>query len=79
MNKQFAKLAQSACLKEEIWHYLNGDPLICYTASDAAPEKFAKLVVRECANLIEVNYGQSEVSSNEVAKVLYDHFRVDSN
>ena len=43
---------------------------------DAFAEKFAELIVRECANLFEIEYGTSEVSGNEVAKVLKKHFGV---
>ena len=39
--------------------------------------KFAELIVRECANLFEIEYGTSEVSGNEVAKVLKKHFGVE--
>ena len=37
-------------------------------------DKFAELIVRECAELFEVEYGTSEVSGNEVARVLKEHF-----
>ena len=40
-------------------------------------QKFAELIVRECANLFEIEYGTSEVSGNEVAKVLKKHFGVE--
>ena len=40
-------------------------------------ETFAELIVRECANLFEIEYGTSEVSGNEVAKVLKKHFGVE--
>jgi hypothetical protein len=39
--------------------------------------RFAELIVRECADLFEVEYGPSEVSGNEVARVLKDHFGVE--
>ena len=39
-------------------------------------QKFAELIVRECANLFEINYGTSEVSGNEVARVLKQHYGV---
>ena len=39
-------------------------------------ERFAELIVRECANLFEIEYGTSEVSGNEVARVLQRHFGV---
>jgi hypothetical protein len=37
----------------------------------------AKLIVRECAELFEVEYGTSEVSGNEVARVLKKHIVVE--
>ena len=37
-------------------------------------EKFAELIVRDCA---EVEYGTSEVSGNQVARVLKEHFGVE--
>ena len=40
-------------------------------------EKFAELIVQECAELFEVEYGTSEVSGNEVARVLKEHFGVE--
>jgi len=40
-------------------------------------EKFAELIVRECADLFEVEYGQTEVNGNEVARVLKQHFGVE--
>jgi hypothetical protein len=40
-------------------------------------QKFAELIVRECANLFEIEYGTSEVSGNEVARVLQRHFGVE--
>jgi hypothetical protein len=40
-------------------------------------EKFAELIVRECADLFEVEYGKSEISGYQVATVLKEHFGVD--
>jgi len=45
--------------------------------SDEFMEKFAELIVKECTDLFEVEYGQSEVSGNEVANVLKRHFGVE--
>ena len=46
------------------------------TCDTSREEKFAELIVKECAELFEIEYGQSEVSGNEVAKVLKKHFGV---
>jgi len=40
-------------------------------------EKFAELIVRECADLFEVEYGKYAVSGNTVAEVLKRHFGVE--
>ena len=39
-------------------------------------EKFAELIVKECADLFEVEYGESVASGNEVARVMKRHFGV---
>ena len=49
----------------------------CEWEDDFDKEKFAELIVAECAELFEIEYGQSEVSGNEVAKVLKNHFGVE--
>ena len=47
------------------------------TKARARLEKYTELIVRECANLFEIEYGTSEVSGNEVARVLQRHFGVE--
>lgn len=49
----------------------------CYTNPAEFEQKFAELIVQDCADLFEVEYGQSEVSGNEVARVLKQHFGVE--
>jgi hypothetical protein len=49
----------------------------CYTNPAEFEQKFAELIVQDCADLFEVQYGQSEVSGNEVARVLKQHFGVE--
>ena len=44
---------------------------------DEYHEKFAELIVRECADLFEVEYGQAQVSGDDVARVLKQHFGVE--
>ena len=44
--------------------------------SETYDTKFAELIVRECANLFEVEYGESVASGNEVARVMKRHFGV---
>ena len=40
-------------------------------------QKFAELIVSECADLFEVEYGKSEISGYQVATVLKEHFGVE--
>ena len=58
----------------EVCYPEQGSPV---SVSATTLEKFAELIVRECANLFEIEYGTSEVSGNEVAKVLKKHFGVE--
>ena len=39
-------------------------------------QNLAELIVQECANLFEVEYGESVASGNEVARVMKRHFGV---
>lgn len=39
-------------------------------------EGLVELIIRECADLFEIEYGQSEISGNDVATVLKKHFGV---
>lgn len=39
-------------------------------------EKFAELIIRECTDLLEVEYGESTLGGNEVGRVLKQHFGV---
>jgi len=68
MNERIAKLYDQATILEG-----NGD----YVAGELDPVKFAELIVQECAELFEVEYGQTEVSGNEVARVLKQHFGIE--
>ena len=67
MNERIAKLYDQAIVIED-----GGD----YVCGELDPVKFAELIVQECAELFEVEYGQTEVSGNEVARVLKQHFGV---
>jgi nitrate/nitrite-specific signal transduction histidine kinase len=50
---------------------------LIYKTLEQNQEKFAELIVRKCAELFEVEYGTSEVSGNQVARVLKEHFGVE--
>ena len=40
-------------------------------------EKFAELIVRECADLFEVEWGDEKLTGNDVGYVVKKHFGVD--
>jgi len=67
MNERIRELAEQAEFSEKDLHI-----------QDDNFQKFAELIVRECADLVEVEYGQSEVTGSEVAQVLKRHFGVDN-
>lgn len=46
------------------------------TCATEQEEKFAELIVRECAELFEIEYGESELTGNDVVYVVKKHFRV---
>ena len=39
--------------------------------------KFAELIVRECADLFEVEWGEEKLTGNDVGYVVKKHFGVD--
>ena len=65
MNERIVELAKQ-CASQ--------DHLMIYGGNYA---KFAELIVRECADLFEVEYGKYAVSGNTVADVLKRHFGVE--
>jgi hypothetical protein len=42
-------------------------------------EKFAELIVRECADLFEVEWGDEKLTGNDVGYVVKKHFGIDNN
>ena len=75
MNERIEKLAEQA----GIWKpthdhktWVRGE----YISSPGELEKFAELIVRECADLLEVEYGQSALTGNAAAKSVKQHFGV---
>jgi hypothetical protein len=72
MNKRLKELMNQSMIK--VWgHGAFGES---ESYQDLDPEKFAELIVRECADLFEVEYGQSQVSGNDVAHTVKKHFGV---
>ncbi len=40
-------------------------------------EKFAELIVRECSDLFEIEWGEEKLTGNDVGYVLKKHFGVE--
>ena len=76
MNERFIKLALDAGLLNYVDHETPRRYFVHGHAEQEDVEKFAELIVRECANLFEVEYGESVASGNEVARVMKRHFGV---
>jgi hypothetical protein len=68
MNERFLDLA------ETIPGWTSSDDGAYIGPHSSSLKLYAELIVRECANLFEIEYGTSEVSGNEVARVLKKHF-----
>ncbi len=49
---------------------------IDYGTLDLDVEKFAELIVRECAALFEIEWGDEKLTGNDVGYVLKKHFGV---
>ena len=74
MNEKIKQLAdQARVVADEFQEQWKAGP----SNEEFFQEKFAELLIRACADLFEVEYGQSEVSGNEVARVLKEHFGVE--
>ena len=73
MNERIQEL-KDQCWVEKRWTVRQDNGM--WIEKHIDQEKFAELIVRECANLFEIEYGTSEVSGNEVARVLQRHFGV---
>lgn len=79
MNERIKELAEQALPNIKYWN----DEL---TKGIGAPknravtvdelEKFAKLIVRECSDLFEIEWGEEKLTGNDVGYVLKKHFGV---
>jgi hypothetical protein len=47
------------------------------TGKEFSREKFALLIVRECSNLFEIEWGEEKLTGNDVGYVLKKHFGVE--
>lgn len=48
-----------------------------YSITEEGYNKFAESIVRECADLFEVEYGNSAITGKRVCEVIKEHFGVE--
>ena len=74
MNERIKELAKQAgfnqYINENLWPQEHPE-------FNDLMEKFAELIVRECSDLFEVEYGDEKLSGNDVGYVLKKHFGVE--
>jgi hypothetical protein len=69
MNERIQELAEQARKTLATDAMMGGD-----FNMNAYEQKFAELIVGECAHLFEIEYGTSEISGDEVARILKRYF-----
>ena len=70
MNERIRLLAEQA----GFCHDINNGIYLC---APMHMEKFAELIVRECAGLFEIEWGDEKLTGNDVGYVLKKHFGVE--
>ena len=73
--KEFAGQAGFVLWKNESWN--SGDVVDWSASYDDELEKFAELIVKECADLFEVEWGEEKLTGNDVGYVVKKHFGVE--
>jgi len=72
MNDRFEHLMyQAGMTAQGCWDEMDG-------YQREAVEKFAALIVRECANYLENEYGKSIITGNDAADFIRKHFGVEA-
>ena len=67
MNERIRELAEQAGM------YIIDDKFSTY---GKFAENFAELIIRECANYLEIEYGKSVITGNDAADFIRKHFGV---
>ena len=82
MNQRFRQLAEQAKLKTELWN--NPEPFVIYKEDVNYPgglEKFAQLIVRECAQVSEDDITDGDAcctnTADRIARQIKKHFGVE--
>jgi hypothetical protein len=81
MNPQIRELAEQAerLAKDELAHLERVHNRL-YSLTEGREiynEKFAQLIIQECANLFEVEWGEEKLTGNDVGYVVKKHFGVE--
>ena len=81
MNERIKELAEQAKLKTELWN--NPEPFVIYKEDVNYPgglEKFAELIVRECAQVSEDDITDGDAcctnTADRIARQIKKHFGV---
>ena len=82
MNERIRELAEQAKLKTELWN--NPEPFVIYKEDVNYPgglEKFAQLIVRECAQVSEDDITDGDAcctnTADRIARQIKKHFGVE--
>jgi hypothetical protein len=70
MNERIQELADEA----RDWGYAEHSG---HTAQLLFEQKFAELIVKECSDLFEIEWGEEKLTGNDVGYVLKKHFGVE--
>ena len=83
MNPRIQELAYQAerLTRDELAHLerVHNRPYSPTEDREIYNEKFAQLIVRECAGLFEVEWGEEKLTGNDVGYVVKKHFGIDNN
>jgi len=82
LNERFRQLAEQAKLKTELWN--NPEPFVIYKEDVNYPgglEKFAELIVQECAQVSEDDITDGDAcctnTADRIARQIKKHFGVE--
>ena len=81
MNPRIQELAHQAerLAKDELAHLerVHNRLYALTEGREIYNEKFAQLIIQECANLFEVEWGEEKLTGNDVGYVVKKHFGVE--
>lgn len=77
MNERIKQLVDEATIKTSHKYHTWGDRIATETKEVFDKEKFAELIVRECADLFEIEWGDEKLTGNDVGYVVKKHFGVE--